>query len=188
MILVVNLINLFLSGLLLFLIPGCSPTTGYVKASNEANIYYISGEINNNTFHSIIETLKANRNKEITFIANSNGWWITGINDAMDSIREHGDVNWVVPQGNICISACALLAISSNRIDGNLGFHSLFATYKGHRYMMYGDNAKLIDKIISYGYPRQLVEKLLNSMNIFYRLSFKDGKLIGESLTPSDTN
>jgi len=185
MILLVNLISFLLLGLLLFLIPGCSSTAGHVKTSNEPNFYYISGEINANTFDSIIKILKANHNKQITFVANSSGGWITGINDAMDSIREHGDVNWLVPRGSICNSACALLAISSNRIDGELGFHSLFATYKGHRYMMYGDNAKLVDKMISYGYPRELVEKLLNSVNIFYRLSFKEGKLIGESLSSS---
>lgn len=41
--------------------------------------------------------------------------------------------------------------------------------------MLAGKNDEIARKIVSYGYDEQMVEKMLNSVNIFSTLTFKDG-------------
>ncbi len=147
-----------------------------MRKGTEQGTYYLSGEISSNTYRSLIEVLNKNKGSTIYVLANSNGGWIAGIDEAMDAIRQHGQVNWEVSEHNICYSACALLGIAAKRINGTLQFHSLSASYKDSRYIMAGKNEELVEKIISYGYERELAEKLLNSVNIFTKVTFKDGK------------
>lgn len=41
--------------------------------------------------------------------------------------------------------------------------------------MLAGKNDEIAKKIISYGYDEQMVERMLNSVNIFLTLTFKEG-------------
>lgn len=110
-------------------------------------------------------------------MVDSNGGRINGLEKAMDAIRSHGKVNWVVPEKNGCYSACALLGIAASKIDGTLYFHSPSSAYKNKDYMLAGRNQEIINRIVSYGYEQYMVERLLYSVNIFTKLKFIDGVL-----------
>lgn len=154
---------------------GCVQNSTLVRHDPTSNTYLLYGEIDSNTYESIIEVLNKNQGHPVKFEVNSNGGWIAGLDRAMDTIRAHGQVHWEVPNHNVCFSACALLGIAASRINGKLQFHSLSATYRGSRYMLAGKNEEITKKIVSYGYDQKTAERMLNSVNIFSALTFKDG-------------
>lgn len=162
---------------ILTLLNGCVSGQGTL-IQESAQAYKLSGQMSDASYRALIVVLEKNKDEPIEIIANSNGGWITGIDEAMDAIRKHGRVFWRVPQGGICQSACALLGIAANKIDGTLAFHSISATYNNNRYMMAGKDEELIEKIISYGYKQDTAERLLKSVNIFVKLNFKDGVML----------
>ncbi len=161
----------------LLLSAACASNDGLLRRQAANNTYFLSGEMSGNTYRSLIEALDTSKGQPIHIVANSNGGWITGIDQAMDAIRSHGQVYWEVPRQSVCYSACALLGIAAQKINGTLQFHSPSASYNSNRYMMAGKNEELIEKIISYGYERETTEKLLKSVNIFSKLVFVDGVL-----------
>ena len=157
---------------------GCAENTskgGLARYNQSKDIYYFYGDIDSNSYQSIIEVLNQNPNKEVKFVVDSNGGRINGLERAMDAIRSHGKVHWVVPENNGCYSACALLGISASKIDGTLYFHSPSSAYKNADYMLAGRNEVIIKRIVSYGYDQYMVERLLYSVNIYTKLKFKDG-------------
>jgi len=154
---------------------GCTQNGTLVRHNTANNTYQLRGEFDVNTYESIIEVLTKNQGRPVKFEVNSNGGWIAGLDRAMDAIRAHGKVDWEVRGDDICYSACALLGIAASKINGTLQFHSLSASYKESRYMLAGKNDEIAKKIISYGYDEQMVERMLNSVNIFLTLTFKEG-------------
>lgn len=159
---------------------GCAADNGkngLVKYNHENDTHYFYGDIDSNSYKSIIDVINQNKNKQVKFVVDSNGGWIDGLEPAMNAIRSHGNVYWVVPENNGCYSACALLGISAAKIDGTLYFHSPSSAYKNKDFMLAGRNDEIIKKIVSYGYDQYMVERLLNSVNIYTKLKFNDGVL-----------
>ena len=157
---------------------GCAENTskvGLARYNQAKDTYYFYGDIDSNSYQSIIEVLNQNKDKQVKFVVDSNGGRINGLERAMDAIRSHGKVYWVVPEDNGCYSACALLGISAAKIDGTLQFHSPSSAYKNADYMLAGRNEEIINRVTSYGYDRYMVERLLHSVNIYTKLKFKDG-------------
>ncbi len=174
------MLKLLLCALLASLLAGCAADhgkNGLARYSAKNDTYYFYGDIDINSYQSIIEVLNQNKNKQVKFVVDSNGGWIDGLEHAMDAIRSHGNVYWVIPEGNGCYSACALLGISAAKIDGTLYFHSPSSAYKNKDFMLAGRNDEIIKKIVSYGYDQYMVERLLNSVNIYTKLKFSDGVL-----------
>lgn len=174
------MLRTILCALLLAQLTGCAADhgkNGLAKYSQKNDTYYFYGDIDSNSYQSIIDVLNQNKNKQVKFVVDSNGGWIDGLEPAMDAIRSHGNVYWVVPQNNGCYSACALLGISAAKIDGTLYFHSPSSAYKNKDFMLAGRNDEIIKKIVSYGYDQYMVERLLNSVNIYTKLKFNDGVL-----------
>lgn len=166
--------------LLLSQLAGCAADNeknGLAKYNQKNDTYYFYGDIDSNSYKSIIEVLNQNKDREVKFVVDSNGGWIDGLEPAMDAIRVHGKVFWVVPEQNGCYSACALLGISAAKIDGTLQFHSPSSAYKNKDFMLAGRNDEIIKKIVSYGYNQFMVERLLNSVNIYTKLKFNNGVL-----------
>ena len=154
---------------------GCAENYSVVKYNETNDKYYLSGDLNLHSYVSITQTLNQNKNKKITFIVDSLGGYVSGIEDAMDAIHAHGQVNWIV--SNRCYSACALLGIAASHIDGTLYFHSINADYGNTSYVSLARNERIIKKIISYGYDQSMANKLLSSINIQTKLQFKNGIL-----------
>ena len=165
---------------LLYSLYGCAENTsktGLAIHNQANNTYYFYGDIDSKSYESIIQILDQNKNKEVRFVVNSNGGRINGLEKAMDAIRSHGKVHWLVPEKNGCYSACALLGIAAWKIDGILYFHSPSSAYKNKDYMLAGRNEEIINRLVSYGYEQYMVERLLYSVNIFTKLRFIDGVL-----------
>ena len=159
---------------------GCAENNskkGQARYNQANNTYYFYGDTDSNSYESIIRALDQNKDKDVKFVVDSNGGRINGLEKAMDAIRSHGRVYWVVPEHNGCYSACALLGIAAAKIDGTLYFHSPSSAYKNEDYMLAGRNQEIINRLVSYGYDQSMVERLLNSVNIFTKLKFNDGVL-----------
>jgi len=160
----------FLVGLI-----SCAENNSAVKYNEANDKYYLSGDLNLHSYESIVNVLNQNQGKKITFIVNSLGGYVSGIEDAMDAIHRHGQVSWIVQRN--CYSACALLGISASHIDGTLYFHSINADYGNTSYASLVRNERITNKIISFGYNQSMAKKLLSSINIQIKLEFIDGVL-----------
>ena len=157
----------------------CAENYSVVKYNETNDKYYLSGDLNLHSYESITQVLNRNKNKKITFVVDSLGGYVSGIEDAMNAIHNHAQVNWIVRSR--CYSACALLGIAASRIDGTLYFHSINADYGKTSYMSLARNERIIKKIISYGYNQQMANRMLSSINIQTKLQFRDGTLLNSN-------
>lgn len=170
----------FLIIILVGLLYGCaSPKkiAGLQPHSTDGSFIF-SGSINNDTYDAIIATLNQFPNQEIIITVNSNGGYIDGILEAMDAIRDHGQVTWTVPNYNQCLSACAVLGMAAHNINGILGFHSTYTKYRSQSFKLLGNNEEIKSRLVSYGYDSSLVNQMFQSVNIFRSIEFKNGKII----------
>lgn len=167
---------LYLSLVILISCAGSNQYYAIPKHLND-NSYDLRGRIDEKTYIAIVENLKIHPKQRIKYIVNSSGGYVAGIIDAMDAIHQHGQVEWEVPPDNVCQSACALLALSASKINGSLDFHSVYGRYKEDKYIMLGNNQEIKNKLISFGYPENLLISLFDSINIYKKLEFKNGIL-----------
>lgn len=160
---------------LLFLIAACAsiqPSFEYKEGD-----YYLDGDLTSESYRQLIELLAQNQGVPITIHARSNGGKVAGIENAMDAIHQHGQVYWKVARHSKCYSACALLGLSSSKIDGTLYFHSVYSSYKDVTYKLMAKNNGIRTRLISYGYDEALVSQLFSSINIYTKLKFNEGFL-----------
>ncbi|MEO0048356.1 MAG: hypothetical protein RLZZ410_1315 [Pseudomonadota bacterium] len=141
------------------------------------NVYYLNGDMDSNSYQEISDLLSHHQGQSVTIVARSNGGKLVGLEGAMDAIRAHGRVQWVVPSYSHCYSACAVLGLSSSKIDGALYFHSIYSSYKNTTFQLMGRNESVMKRLISYGYDTKMVEGLFGSVNIYKKLQFNDGVL-----------
>jgi|GEM_PF-2682957 len=161
----------------LFVLVGCAQPSKVLRYDEASQFYYLNGDLDSNSYEEIASLLAQNKGKKVTIIARSNGGRLVGLEAAMDAIHAHGQVHWKVPNNAYCYSACAVLGLSSSKIDGTLNFHSIFSSYKSTTFQLRGRNDSVISRLISYGYDKNLVEQLFQSVNIYKKLQFKDGVL-----------
>ncbi len=169
----------FYISLLLLALISCAGSNQYYATPKliYENSYELRGRIDEKTYIAIVENLKTHPKQHVKYLVNSSGGYVAGILEAMDAIHQHGQVEWEVLPGNICQSACALLAMSSKKINGNLDFHSVYSRYREDKYMMLGNNEEIKNKLMSFGYPENLIFSLFDSINIYKKLEFKNGVL-----------
>jgi hypothetical protein len=173
----VGLIAIFL------VIAACVQTTKVLRYDASSDVYHLNGDMDSNSYQEITDLLAANKNRSVTIIAKSNGGRLVGLEGAMDAIRAHGKVHWIVPAQSYCYSACAVLGLSASKIDGALYFHSIFSSYKKTTFQLMGRNESVMSRLISYGYDKAMIEGLFRSVNIYKKLQFNDGVL-----QPEDNN
>lgn len=170
--------------LTIFLVIGaCAQSGKALRYDASHNVYYLNGDMDSNSYQEISDLLAANKNRSVTIVARSNGGRLVGLEGAMDAIRAHGKVHWIVPDYSHCYSACAVLGLSSSKIDGTLYFHSIFSSYKNTTFQLMGRNESVMNRLISYGYDKTMIEGLFRSVNIYQKLQFKEGVL-----QPEDDN
>ena len=162
---------------------GCAQTAKVFRYDAYNDVYYLNGDLDSNSYQEIADLLVNHKNKPVTIIAKSNGGRLVGLEGAMDAIRAHGQVHWIVPASSYCYSACAVLGLSASKIDGTLYFHSIFSSYKKTTFQLMGRNESVMSRLISYGYDKAMIEGLFRSVNIYKKLQFKEGVL-----QPEDDN
>ena len=166
-------------GFLLVLLIGCASSNNLAllkSATNDLNFTF-SGRIDRESYRNLIEVINSYPNQHITIHANSNGGYIDGILDAMDAIHEHGKVTWSVTSYHQCVSACAVLGMSAQQINGKLSFHSVYTQYNSKTYKLLGNNDEIQQRLIDFGYDPQLVKQIFLSINIYRSLEFFNGKI-----------
>ena len=156
---------------------GCAQTAKVLRYDASHDMYYLNGDLDSNSYQEIADLLESNKNRPVTIVAKSNGGRLVGLEGAMDAIRAHGQVHWIVPTYSHCYSACAVLGLSASKIDGTLYFHSIFSSYKKTTFQLMGRNESVMNRLISYGYDKAMVEGLFRSVNIYKKLQFEDGVL-----------
>jgi len=161
----------------------CAQTAKVLRYDPYNDVYYLNGDLDSNSYQEIADLLVNHKNKPVTIIARSNGGRLVGLEGAMDAIRAHGQVHWIVPASSHCYSACAVLGLSASKIDGTLYFHSIFSSYKKTTFQLMGRNESVMSRLISYGYDKAMIEGLFRSVNIYKKLQFKEGVL-----QPEDDN
>lgn len=159
------------------LITGCAQAPKVLRYDASHHLYYLNGDLDSNSYQEIAELLANNQYTPVTIVARSNGGKLVGLEGAMDAIRSHGHVYWVVPSYSHCYSACAVLGLSASKIDGTLYFHSIFSSYKNTTFQLMGRNESVMNRLISYGYDKNMIEQLFKSVNIYKKLRFKEGVL-----------
>lgn len=162
---------------------GCAQSSKVLRYDTVSQVYYLNGDLDSNSYQEIAEVLARNQNNPVTIVARSNGGKLVGLEGAMDAIRTHGKVYWIVPNYSHCYSACAVLGLTAAKIDGVLYFHSIFSSYKNTTFQLMGRNESVMNRLISYGYDKNMIEQLFKSVNIYKKLQFKDGVLQSEDNT-----
>jgi hypothetical protein len=163
--------------LLVLALVACATTPKTMSYDRNSHVYYLNGDMDSNSYQEIADVLSHHQGQPVTIVARSNGGKLVGLEGAMDAIRGHGGVHWVVPTYSHCYSACAVLGLSSSKIDGTLYFHSIFSSYKNTTFQLMGRNESVMKRLISYGYDAKMVEGLFGSVNIYKKLQFNDGVL-----------
>jgi hypothetical protein len=169
-----RIFNILLFSLIL---QACATPSPSFIFNHSDHIYYLNGDLQSSSYLDLIKILNENSGKPVTVIANSNGGKVMRIEDAMDAMRAHGQVYWKVKRGGRCYSACALLGLSATKIDGTLHFHSVFSSFKDTTYKFSARNISIRSRLISYGYDESFVNRLFDSIYIYTKLRFVDGKL-----------
>ena len=165
---------------IVLVITACAQSSKVLRYDGFHDVYYLNGDLDSNSYQDIADLLAQNKNRPMTIVARSNGGKLVGLEGAMDAIRAHGQVHWIVPSYSHCYSACAVLGLSSSKIDGTLYFHSIFSSYKNTTFQLMGRNESVMNRLISYGYDKGMIEQLFRSVNIYKKLQFKDGVLQAE--------
>jgi hypothetical protein len=163
--------------LMMLALVGCAQTAKTLRYDHLSDVYYLNGDMDSNSYQEIADMLLHHQDKPVTIVARSNGGKLVGLEGAMDAIRAHGRVHWIVPSYSHCYSACAVLGLSSSKIDGALYFHSIYSSYKNTTFQLMGRNESVMKRLISYGYDAKMVEGLFGSVNIYKKLQFNDGVL-----------
>jgi len=159
---------------------GCAQSPKVLRYDTVSQVYRLNGDLDSNSYQEIANVLAQNKNNPVTIVAKSNGGRLAGLEGAMDAIRAHGKVYWIVPSYSHCYSACAVLGLSASKIDGALYFHSIFSSYKNTTFQLMGRNESVMNRLISYGYDKNMIEQLFKSVNIYKKLQFKEGVLQSE--------
>lgn len=161
----------------MLVLAACAQAPKVLHYDATRQVYHLDGDMDANSYQEIVDLLNHNLGREVTIVARSNGGRLVGLEGAMDAIRAHGQVHWIVPSSSHCYSACAVLGLSSARVDGALYFHSIFSSYKSTTYQLLGRNESIMNRLISYGYDKNMIEQLFKSVNIYKKLEFKNGVL-----------
>jgi len=103
----------------------------------------INGNFDKNSYDKIKNALDKTENKPTFIYAESFGGYADDIIRTAEIIHKHGNVTWVVREGSFCMSACAMVALGSKKIEGILHFHAI--TYSDTNQI----NIQLTNRVIS---------------------------------------
>lgn len=150
--------------LLLFL-TSCAATVPAVQKMSD-NEYKITGKLDKDEYDEIIQIVKSNPNKTISFYVSSNGGTSSDLFEAMDAVYAHGHVHWY--SLNHCDSACAVMALSTKHAHGEFRLHSFYKHYHHHIEPAPDFNEKILNKLNSYGYDKNRLNHMFNSVYILW--------------------
>lgn len=162
--------------LFLFL-TACAATIPVVQQVNDYE-YRISGKLNKDDYDKIIEIVKNNPNKRISFYVSSGGGTSSDLFEAMDAVYNHGNVYWY--SLNHCDSACAIMALSTKHAYGLVRLHSFYKNHHHHAEASPEFNEKVLNKLASYGYDKNRLKPMFDSVEKLCPIIMYDDKFVEE--------
>ncbi|NDB57483.1 hypothetical protein EB001_03460 [bacterium] len=125
----------------------------------------INGNFDKNSYDKIKEALDKTNHKQTIIYAESFGGYANDITKTASLIHEHGNVTWKVEEGSFCMSACAMVALGSKKIEGILHFHAI--TFSDNENININLTNKTISELKLYNKDIDLI-KVTNSKKLRY--------------------
>ena len=129
---------------------------------NNKIIVFIDGKYSKFTYNDLKKIYEKHFNNEIIIYANSNGGYAEDVFKIMDLIKNHKNTIFLVEKNDRCISMCALTAIFSKRIEGEIYFHGI--SINGELSEQY--NNKLKKYLIKNNISKNFSEKITSTLNL----------------------
>lgn len=153
---------------------GCASGPSIVKL-DEQN-YQVTGKLHKDEYDEIITIVKQHPNQPLNFYVNSIGGTSEDLIDAMDTVYQHGLVNWYAVEH--CDSACAIMALATRHAYGEFKLHS-FYSHRHHEVRAAPEyNERILDKLHSYGYDTDRMHYMFDSVEQLWPIIIVDGKII----------
>jgi hypothetical protein len=101
---------------------GCA-TPEITKLSEQD--YKVVGKLHKEEYDEIITIVRQHPNQPLNFYVTSIGGTSEDLLDAMDTVHQHGLVNWYAV--DYCDSACAIMALATHHAYGEFKLHSFYS-------------------------------------------------------------
>lgn len=145
------------------------------------NEYKIIGKLDKGKYDQIIQIVKANPNKVISFYVSSHGGTSDDLFEAMDAVYAHGHVHWY--SLNQCDSACAVMALSTKHAHGEFRLHSFYRHNHHHVEASPEFNERVLSKLGSYGYDQSRLNHMFHSVEELWPFCMNEDVMTEEQLS-----
>jgi len=168
-----TLLKLYSSLILASILIGC--TTPEITKLSEQD-YKVVGKLHKEEYDKIITIVKQHPNQPLNFYVTSIGGTSEDLLDAMDTVYQHGLVNWYAV--DYCDSACAIMALATHHANGKFKVHS-FYSHKHHQIIAAPEyNERILKNLNSYGYDTDRIHYMFDSVEQLWTIVIVDGKII----------
>jgi hypothetical protein len=162
---------------ILLLLTACTATIPVVQKVADSE-YRIVGKLDKEEYDEIIQIVKSNPNKTISFYVSSAGGTSADLFEAMDAVNKHGNVYWY--SLDHCDSACAIMALSTKHAYGLFRMHSFYRHHRHHREAAPDFNEKVLNKLDSYGYDKNRLRHMFDSVEKLCPILMADDEIVEE--------
>lgn len=159
------------------LLTACTATVPTVQQVGDAE-YRIVGKLDKDDYDEIIQIVKSNPNKTVSFYVSSPGGTSSDLFEAMDAVYKHGNVYWYTLDH--CDSACAVMALSTKHGYGLVRLHSFYKHHRHHAEASPEFNEKVLNKLSSYGYDKNRLRHMFDSVEKLCPILMYDDNFVEE--------
>ena len=138
--------------------------------------YKVSGKLHKADYDQIKHIVEQHPGERVNFFVNSIGGTSGDLLLAMDAVYHHGDVHWYVE--DYCESACAVMALSTKHAQGTIRLHSFYSRHNHHVYPAPEFNQIIIDHLEKYGYSRNNIDYMFQSVETLWPITVEDGVIV----------
>jgi len=140
--------------------------------------YRINGRLHKADYDQIKIIVNQHTGQRVNFFVNSIGGTSSDLLMAMDAVYHHGDVHWYVQVQDHCDSACAVMALSTRHAQGTIRLHSFYSRHDHHVYPAPGFNQVILDHLETYGYARNNIDYMFQSVETLWPITVEDGVIV----------
>jgi len=137
--------------------------------------YRVIGKLHKEEYDTIISIVDSNKDKRLSFFVTSLGGTSDDLILSMDTVYNHGNVHWYSVDN--CDSACAVMALSTKHAHGRFRLHSFFSRHHHTLHEAPQYNKIILDKLESYGYHRDELSYMFNTVNDLWLITVNDDKI-----------
>ena len=152
----------------------CANAPAIVKVNEQT--YKVTGKLHKEEYDEIITIVRQHPNQPLNFYVTSIGGTSEDLFEAMDTVHQHGLINWY--SVDYCDSACAIMALATHHANGEFKLHSFYS--RSHHQVLAAPeyNERILKKLNSYGYNTDRIHYMFDSVEQLWPVIIKDGKII----------